>query len=291
MQIKRLTDEERRTCHGLFRRNDLFRHWIPILSEIEKDVTHTDAISLWYNANEVLRLLRAEAAFRDEQIVFIHSEMARSGGGHCLTCIMAIVLTCLMNAAEEGHEEEDMPNDAVCIAIMRIYEGDKLFDALLEEFFRRRIGNDGKRVVITPSDPMTQSTSLDDMDMVAKREVETYRDKVLELTKGLRAHFTDWDSWQGLWTQICMDAELVNLLKKIEPRNNDWGLNQKMICNVTGIFNEVCRISAPIKAVNGALSAKQLSSYIANHRSFGTNDTAVSQEQHGKIKRLIKEIS
>ena len=285
--MKILTDEERSSCHSQFRKNDLFRHWMPILSELENNVTHLDAISLWYNANEVLQKIRTEERYRDEMIVFIHSEMARKDNAPCLTCIMAIVITCLMNAAEEGHEEEDIPNDAICIAIMRIYKKDKLFDALITEFFRRKIGNDGKRVVITPSDPMTQNISLDDMDDVAKREVESYRDKVLELTKGLKVYFTNWDSWQELWTQICMDAELVNLLKKIEPRNNEWGLNQKMICNVIGIFLEVCQISTPKSTINNTLSSKNLSSYISNYRDDGSN-ASINKEQYNKIKSLTQ---
>lgn len=291
MQIKKLTDEERKSYHSHFRKNDLFRHWIPILSDLEKDITHMDAISLWYNANEVLQQLRVETDFRDEQIVYIHSEMARNDNGPCLTSIMAIVTTCLMNATEEGHEEENIPNDAICIAIRRLYEKDRLFEALIAEFFRRKIGNDGKRVVITPSDPMTQNISLDDMDDVAKREVESYKGKVLDLTKGLKVYFTDWDCWQELWTQICMDAELVNLLKRIDPRRNEWELNQKMICNVIGIYIEVFEMRTPINTIKNALSTKQLSSYISNHRGFDTSDTAINQEQYTKIKNLIKGIS
>lgn len=291
MRIKKLTDEERRSCHGRYRRNDLFRHWMPILAGMEKSVTHMDAVSLWYNACEVLRLLRAEEEFRDEQLVFIHSEMARTADPACLACVMAVVITCLMNATPEGRETERLPNDAICIAIRTLYDPDPLFRLLITRFFARNRGYDGERVVIAPSDPLTASPSADDMDTDARREADACRDRVLQLTAGLKAHFADWRGWEELWTRICMDAELLVLLKKVAPRKNDWELNQKMICNVVGMYAGACRIESPIRALNNALSGKQLGSYLSNHRSFGTGDAAFDAARHDKVKNLIKEIS
>ena len=70
--IKILTSEKRRTCHNLFRKNDLFRHWHPILSDIE-GITGIDATSVWYNADVILRNLRACIEYRDDEMNFIHS--------------------------------------------------------------------------------------------------------------------------------------------------------------------------------------------------------------------------
>ena len=286
MEIKILNAEERRTCHKLFRTNDLFRQWHPILTEVEY-VIHMDAISVWYNADMVLRHLRACIDYRDEELNFVHSEIARTIKGTSLSAIMAVVLTHLMNATEEGHEEEDIPNDRISMAILKKHHEDSFFCMLMNVFFKRDIGNDGKKVVITPSDPMTQNTSLDDMDDEAKKEVNAYKDKVMEVTKGLKVYFKDWNDWEKLWENICLDVELLNLLQVKTLRGNNEAFNLKMVYNVVGMYANVKANGVSISLLNRALRGNNLRSYISNHRAYGTSDSALSKEQHAKIQKLI----
>lgn len=287
MGIKILNDEERRTCHNYFRKNDLFRHWHPILSEIE-NITDMDAISVWYNADMILKNLRACTEYRDEELNFIHSEIARKQKKELVSAIMAVVLTRLMNATEEGHEDENIPNDVICNAILKKHFEDVFFGKIMNVFLNRKIGNDGKKVVITPFDPMTQNTSMDDMDEVAKGDIEMYIGKVMNLTKSLSIYFKDkWEKWNTLWTYICMDAELMHLLKETNPNRNDWELNQKMICNVVGICTNKKKIEASINALNKALTSKQISSYIRNPKDFDGSDSAFTKEQYDKVESMI----
>ena len=138
---------------------------------------------------------------------------------------------------------------------------------------------------------MTQSLSLDDMDEVSKGEAKACVDKVLQLTRGLNLYFKDkWEGWQALWTEVCMDAELYSLLRKISPsRNNDWGLNQKMVCNVVGICVNRRLIEAPINALNKALTTKQVSSYISQPGDFCGSNSAFAKEQYGKVEQLVND--
>lgn len=288
MKIKILNDEERRNCHHLFRNNDLFRHWHPILSEIERNFTKMDAISVWYNADVVLRHLRSVTEFRDEKLIFIHSEISRNNTKEVVSTIMAVVLTRLINATEEGHEEEDIPNDLICNAILKNHLEDVFFDKMMNVFFKRNIGNDGKKVVITPSDPMTQNTLLDDMDDVAKKEMKVYIDKVMEKTEGLKLYFKDWDEWEMLWKNICLDAELLALLKNISPRGTDCGFNQKMVCNVIGMYVGAKSSDISITSINNALGTKNLRKYISNHCAHKSDSSPLSKEQHDKILKMIK---
>lgn len=290
MKIKNLNDDERRTCHNHFRKNDLFRHWHPILSEIES-ITNMDAISVWYNADMILKNLRACTEYRDEELNFIHSEIARKQKKELVSAIMAVVLTRLMNATEEGHEDEDIPNDLISNAILKKHLEDTLFNKIMYVFFKRDIGNDGKKVVIIPSDPMTQNTSLDDMDDMTKEEIETYIKKILNLTKPLSIYFKEkWEGWQTLWTNICVDAELMNLLKEINPNRNNWELNQKMICNVVGICVNCNIIKVSINALNKALTTKQVSSYISQPKDFDGSNSAFTKEQYEKVEKIIKKL-
>jgi hypothetical protein len=289
MKIRILTPEERNTCYGHYRNNDLFRHFLPILNEIGRHVTGVDAISLWFNAEQVLQRLRSAIGFRDTEMDFLHAEMAGENDGKTLTTLMFVVFIRLANAAENGHATT--ANDSICMAILRLYGNDALFLKLKEAFFRYMIGNDGKKVVIAPSDPMTQISSLDDMDHVAKEEMKAYVQKVIDLTQPLRVYLKErWEGWHALWTNICMDAELLHLLKETNPNRNDWGLNQKMICNVVGICVNHKIAEASINALNKALTPKQVSSYISQPKDFGGNNSALTKEQYEKVEAMIKNL-
>lgn len=285
--IKILTNEERRTCHNLFRKNDLFRHWHPILSDIE-GITGIDATSVWYNADVILRNLRACIEYRDDEMNFIHSEFEREHKKEAVSAIMAVVLTRLMNATEEGHEEERIANDVICNALLKLHCEDTFFDRIMNVFFKRNIGNDGNKVVITPSDPMTQNTSLDDMDEVAKGEIEAKINRVMELTQGLNVYFKDWEKWRNLWKSICTDAELETLLDKISPNKNSYGINLKMICNVVGMYVSQLKIDVPVLKINNAISNKNLSSYISQPKDFGGSNSALTSEQYIRIIAMME---
>lgn len=289
MDIKVLSDEERRKCHAYFRTNDLFRHWMPILSEIEGNIMGMDAISIWYNADVVLRHLRSVTEYRDEELNFIHSEISRGNTKEVVSTIMAVVLTRLINATEEGHEEEDIPNDLICNAILKKHYEDVFFSKIMNVFFKRNIGNDGKKVVITPFDPMTQNVSLDDMDDVTKKEIDDHVNKVAEVTNGLKVYLKDWEKWKDLWKSICLDIELMALLKDISPRGSEWGFNQKMVCNVIGMYVDVKLNNLSKTSINDALGAKNLRKYISNHCAHDSDSSPLSKEQHTKILNLIKQ--
>lgn len=288
MKIRILNPEERRTCFDLYRNNDLFRHFQPILSEVERRAGGVDAVSLWHNAEQVLLKLRSVHSFRDAELDFLHAEMARENEAKVLATVMFVVFIRLANAADTG--TASTPNDSISIAILKLYHDDAFFLKLVEAFFRNKVGNDGKKVVITPSDPMTQPLSMDEMDGVAKAEMQLQMDKVLHLTHGLKVYFKNWDRWEDLWKQICMDAELFNLLKEINPNRNEWELNQKMVCNVVGLCANMKILEASISSLNKALTRKQVSSYISQPKDFGGSNTVFTKEQCDKVSMMIKNL-
>jgi len=73
----------------------------------------------------------------------------------------------------------------------------------------------------------------------------------------------------------------------VNPNKNDWSLNQKMICNVIGLFRDSTKIGTSISEINNMISGKNLGSYLRNHISYGTTDCALNKEQHKKIESII----
>ena len=204
--------------------------------------------------------------------------------------VMCIMLTSLMNAVEKGHEDEDFDNKAMCVAIDRLLHDSKYYAFLMDAFFSRKIGNDGMKIIITPSDPMKEEYIRNSMDETAKQETDSVKNKVIGFTQGLKAIFKkDWSSWESVWSDICLDEELTQILSKQNPRGNSWGINEKMICNVIGMFLENFEYKNMVYTANSALKpTKNRRDYISSHGKNGGSSAVFSEEQHTKVDNIIK---
>ena len=303
--LELLSVTEQRKLHHRYRNSGLFRQWSGILCQLEREVGEMDAVNLWLLAEKCLQRLREIQKYRDEEIPYIYNELmalctvfqkddetikrSQEEAERSAVTVMCVILTSLINAVEKGHETEDFDNKAMCVAIDRLLQRNTYYAMLMNTFFSRKTGNDGKQVVITPCDPMVATSVLESMDEIAKQEMEDMKRRVLEITNGLRVYFKqDWDAWTSVWNDICLDAELLQLLSIINPRKNAWGLNEKMICNVIGIFLEAFEYKFPIIKINDAMSPpKNRRDYISNHGKNGGSSAVFSDEQHSKVENII----
>lgn len=302
-----LSDIERRSLHHRYRNSELFRQWSAILCQLERDAGEMDAVSLWYLAEKCLNRLRDIQQYRDEEIPYIYNDLISEcsvfskGKGvinrspeaaeRSAVVVMCVMLTSLMNAVEKGHETEDFDNKTMCVAIDRLLYTNLYYAKLMRVFFGRKTGNDGKKVVISPSDPMDNSVILECMDDEAKQDIEAMKTRVMELTKDLKVYFKEkWSAWVSVWDEICKNTEFMQLLSALDPKRNAWGLNEKMICNVLGIFLELNKdIELAISTANNSLAPKKnRRDYITSHGRNGGSSAVFSEEQHTRIENIIK---
>lgn len=302
-----LSDIERRSLHHRYRNSELFRQWSAILCQLERDAGEMDAVSLWYLAEKCLNRLRDIQQYRDEEIPYIYNDLISEcsvfskGKGvinrspeaaeRSAVVVMCVMLTSLMNAVEKGHETEDFDNKTMCVAIDRLLYTNLYYAKLMRVFFGRKTGNDGKKVVISPSDPMDNSVILECMDDEAKQDIEAMKTRVMELTKDLKVYFKEkWSAWVSVWDEICKITEFMQLLSALDPKRNAWGLNEKMICNVLGIFLELNKdIELAISTANNSLAPKKnRRDYITSHGRNGGSSAVFSEEQHTRIENIIK---
>ena len=304
--VKQLTTEEQRSLHHRYKQSDLYRQWLPILSMLQRDYGEMDGITLWYLAERQIVRLRSETSFREQEVSPIYNELLNDckvfsfkgkadvergddKARRSATTIMCIVLTMLMNAVEKGHEEEPFDNEPICMAIMDVLSKDQYFQRLMAHFFGRETGYDGQKVVITPKDPMLEESSLDDMGEAAQAEVKAMVATITKRPQGLQPLFKDhWDKWPAIWNDICLDTELMGMLKEINPRGNEWEMNMKMVLNVIGLFKSVTKANASDNSINERLSKKNLRTYIAQHADFGGTNSAFTREQHARVKTIIE---
>lgn len=299
--MKILKPDEQHTLHHRYKNSDLYRQWSPILAMLQRKYNEADAQTLWHVAEQQIVRLRSEQTFREQEISPIYNELledcqkfdgterTKPQARQTASTVMCIMLTMLMNAVEKDHEDEFFNNEPMCMAIMDILSGDKFFKGLMDMFFKRTIGYDGQKVVIAPSDPMQEKTIFESMDEVAKDEIQQMVKNVVSRTQGLKTHFGDyWKAWEPLWQDICADSQFMLLMKKKEPRQNDWGMNQKMVCNVVGMFKDYTKLTASIKNLNDVFCRTNVRSYISNHADYGSANTVFNREQHDRIKQLIE---
>ena len=299
--MKQLTLSEQHTLHHRFKLNDLYRQWSPILALLQRKYNEADAQTLWHAAEQQIVRLRGELAFREQEIAPIYNELIADCGKfdesprskeqaqHSATTIMCIMLTMLMNAVEEGHEDETFDNEPMCMAVMDIFSHDAYFCNLMNVFFKRNKGYDGQKVIIAPSDPMLKKTLFEGMDEVAQEEIQQMVNDIIGHTQGLQALLKEyWANWEPLWHDILADTEMMLLMKKREPNNNDWGINQKMVCNVIGLMKEQMNLNVTVQALNNAICAKNLRSYISFHADYEGTDSVFNSRQHDRIKQLIE---
>lgn len=303
--IKQLSREEQDRLHHRYRESDLFRQWSPLLCRLEWELQELDGISLWWEADKALQQLRQTQENRDEMIPHIFRRLLsdfrrvedESGVNVVRTSeqaeqsavtVMCLILTSLMNAVEKGHEEEDFDNQAMCVAIVGPLRSHPHFKFLMDNFFGRKKGNDGKKIVIKPSDPMKLQTIIENMDETAQKEVNQMEETIINYTNCLQTTFgSHWELWLRLCHLVCMDIELLGKLKSIEPRSNEWGINQKMICNMIGLFITKLQINVSTNSVSRMLSEKNLNSYLRNHSDYRGTDSALDKSQHLKIEQMI----
>lgn len=299
--MRLLTQIEKHTLHHRYKQNDLYRQWSPILAMLQRKYDEADAQTLWHQAEQQVVRLRGELSFREQEIAPIYNglieealkfdETARTKeqARRTAATVMGILLTMLMNAVEKGHEAESFDNEPMCLAVFDVLMNDTFFQNLMNLFFSRSTGYDGKKVVITPSDPMTEKTLLESMDEVAIEETRQMVNDIISRTQGLKSLLKDdWTHWESLWLDILTDTQMMLLIKNIDPNRNSWGFNQKMVCNVLGIYKDQTKLSVSIKALGDAISPINVRSYISNPADYDGSDSVFNREQYNRIKLLIE---
>lgn len=295
-----LSKDEQHTLHHRYKQNDLYRQWSPILSMLQRKYDEADVETLWYVAEQQIIRLRGEQSFREQEIAPIYSDLltdcqkfdgtsrTKEQARKTATTVMCVMLTMLMNAVEKGHEDESFNNEPMCLAIIDTLINDTFFQGLMTLFFKRNTGYDGQKVVITPSDPMLVNTLTESMDEVAREETKLMVNAVISHTKGLKALLKDyWNVWEPLWKDILADNQFMLKMKSEEPNGTSWGINQKMVFNVVGMFKARAKLTDAIAKFNDAMSSINRRTYISNHADYGTPNCVFSREQHNTIIQLI----
>ena len=314
MPFARFTREQLNSFRHRYLGDDLFRTWVETLSLLELK-GELNPMEIW-NEVEVLRVRLSEVAeHRDTEIHFFMKELqerystftdgknreerSRERATATALCVMTVLYSQLCDA---GEDTEHHPHKAMCMALARIISNPQYKEypqKLIRAFTQKRYDNEGNKIVLPVTDYMQMENSLERMDDVARGEIEAMVKDVLELTKGVRALCRiGWDAYESTWRAICAESGMMELLKKVEPRNNVWGKNVKMVCNVLGLMKGMhldgdrtkeTLIEDNVTKISNAIEGKPHREYIAKCKDFGGPSCMFTKEQCGRIEGLIAE--
>lgn len=211
--------------------------------------------------------------------------------------ILAVLFSQMADAApDDDAAAERNPNRAVCSVLAHVLmapEHRAFAEKLIHVFKSRRYDNEGRKIVLPVTDYMDLRSPLQLMDDAAKASVEVCVGAILELTQGLKRMLTvSWEVYASVWRDICAMEEVCLLMVKVEPRNNRWGKNLKLVANVVGMMSGIKHgEKAVVEGSAAALSnvfPSNVRSYIMYHADFGSSNTPLTRELHTRIKRLIE---
>lgn len=151
--LQEMTDDERLALRLRYKRDPLFCQWLPVLGMLARAGSGGE-VEIWHEAERMLERLRMEPEGREAEVQFIYTDLCarhRAVSVRALA-VMAVLLTCLADAAPAADRPDENPHAAVCVAILAMLDGDRRFGALLDAFFSRTRNNRGERVVLPVRD-------------------------------------------------------------------------------------------------------------------------------------------
>lgn len=151
--LQEMTDDERLALRLRYKRDPLFCQWLPVLGMLARAGSGGET-EIWHEAERMLERLRMDPEGREAEVQFIYTELCarhRAVPVRALA-VMAVLLTCLADAAPAADRPDENPHAAVCVAILAMLDGDRRFGALLDAFFSRTRNNRGERVVLPVRD-------------------------------------------------------------------------------------------------------------------------------------------
>ena len=298
-RFERFDDRKLDSLRARYRGDDLFRTWARPLCQLENQLGELNAVEVW-SETEMLRQRLADVnEHPDAEAEFFYGQLkSRHQSGRTAIVILAVLFTQMADAAPDDDEDaaERNPNRAVCSVLARVLmapEHRAFAEKLIHVFKSRRYDNEGRKIVLPVTDYMDLRSPLQLMDDAAKASVEACVGAILELTQGLKRMLTvSWEVYASVWRDICAMEEVCLLMVKVEPRNNCWGKNLKLVANVVGMMSGIKHGEKAVVEGSAAALSKvfpsNVRSYIMYHADFGSSNTPLTRELHTRIKRLIE---
>lgn len=297
-RFERFDDRKLDSLRARYRGDDLFRTWARPLCQLENQLGELNAVEVW-SETEMLRQRLADVnEHPDAEAEFFYGQLkSRHQSGRTAIVILAVLFSQMADAApDDDAAAERNPNRAVCSVLAHVLmapEHRAFAEKLIHVFKSRRYDNDGRKIVLPVTDYMDLRSPLQLMDDAAKASVEACVGAILELTQGLKRMLTvSWEVYASVWRDICAMEEVCLLMVKVEPRNNRWGKNLKLVANVVGMMSGIKHGEKAVVEGSAAALSKvfpsNVRSYIMYHADFGSSNTPLTRELHTRIKRLIE---
>ena len=315
MALQYFSRERLDDLRHLYSEDKLFQTFTPVLCELQLTRGELDPAILWHEV-EILREKLKVANHPETEIYYLigflkeHLAYEISVDGNTrlrsdqqivesMLIILLLLMFQLTDATPASNQLDKNPNNLACRALAHVLTNPD-FDWYIKPMKRnltlKQTDLLGNPIILPVVDYMKAKISLDAMDEIAKNKYDRIIHNIDELSKGLYPkllHISN-DLYVTIWKNICLRADLMQLMSKKSPRTYDMDFNIKMFCNVLGILQYTkidsgkSVLDTNVQEVNNAIAEKNYRNYITYYNQCDSN-CAYTKDQFKNIQQIIKE--
>lgn len=294
-----LTKAQEQELHYVYRKEPLFRALSALLNHqrIKKNICISDT-AVWHLTMQIYDELNRYDSYQSLEISRIHCELRERFEAqypndeplaHRTTTTVLFVLLLQLAKADPSDTDPTIRALQRAVAVELTQTERETYRYTLE--LRRQLDQ-------CRTDNLLQPVTVEPKCYLAQRptdEAQRMAERILRLTEPLRDTLRiDWATYETLWQRICADRELLQLLTKISPHNNPWGLNMKLVLNVVGMLKatpltaESNIINTPTRALADSLGVSNKRRHIDNPRPNGhSSHSALTPPLYARVEALI----
>ncbi len=229
VKFRRLDEANRNNHEAEISSDKIYSDWYRYLSLKEREYELERSETLIYNANQVIEQLK-DSEDKSSKILSVYNDLVYAFSENSAMAIMAVVLTKILNSLDNSKHITDSTYKDVLGALYKRMESNKNFTSFMEGYFNKNTFPLSDYPVFDKEDPF-----------ICKTEIVNIDEKLREIVSPLKKLFGEaaFKDFELLLHKIVGDENLKNLLCKIKPNTskNFWRINEQMLCNIIGLFN------------------------------------------------------
>lgn len=296
-----LDRKERDELRQRYRDDKLFQAWSHPLNVISMELDMPAPEAIWLATEKIHLRLRKLGDNAPSEIDFIFSECVEDlqGGegvtkGEALfTSVIIFIVLMSQLCAAKPHMGQN-PNKGCCKALARILTRDPFLAVtreLLGMLRNERVDLNDNKVIVPVINYLDEAEHEKMLLDATRKDIESMVEKILDKTAALKPVLGfEWSKYHGLWVQILSQAGMLSRIKEINPRQNEWKFNLKMVSNVLGIIHTNNKIDCCPKSISTLIRLDSSRTYISNHADYSGSRGVFNEEEHKWIDGLVKNL-
>lgn len=297
--IESLTGEARAELRTRYRDDRLFRAWSHPLLELQREMGQPAPEEIWFLTERLHVRLRdlGDAApyeidyvFREIYESLVSDDMTKGESIFTAAVVSTVLLSQLSASKPKGKGEN--PNRPCCRALARILTKDEFLPvvgSLMEMLEAEKTDLAGRKLVVPITNYLDEAESDKHLSASTVKEIDRMVDVIWKKCLCAKGMFcVEEESLREFWHKLLAMPDMLLRVKQVNPRNNEWEMNMKMVANVLGMMMNYSKMEFNQSHACDLMGIRKARSYMGNHAAFGTSNTVFSKDEYDKVVAMVK---